>query len=282
MSENVRNLISRTMIRLRLRPRRPIDVTALTALWTAILAIILTIASRFPFLKSLLGLDNNLPDTVVLFAAIIVVLLHRFRKEVREDTTKILDRLQGADFRIFASSHEQVLYIASKINSANHSICDISWVDYWGAYRTSPEREAADRAFDDAVRSFAAHKPYREIFVFDSVPTFNREIRMKNLKARALNPNNNGYYCAYLPKSDLPRFQFIIIDDEVVLHSFDGESTDVRCSIHHAEFARLFRGYYTLLWRKAIKLKDDDGHKKKELDRFFDKLEAAAAGSKQG
>jgi hypothetical protein len=245
----------------------------LTAFWTAVLAIALTVASRFPFLKSLLGLEQNLPDAVVVFAAVIIIFLYVFRNEVREDQKRILQRLQGTDFRVFASSDEQVLYIASKINSAKESICDISWVDHWGAHRTSPERESADRAFDDALMRFAAHKPYREIFVFDSKATPNRKVRIEKLKARAVDANN-GYYCAYLAQADLPRLQFIIIDNEVVLHCFDGESVDVRCSMQHPEFARLFRAYYTRLWRAAVILKDDSGRKEDQLARFVAEAEA--------
>src|ERR1051326_3174538 len=214
------------LVRLKLRRKRtsrPIDIAASTTILTAILAIILTVATRFPQLRSVPALT---------------------------------------------SSDEQVLYIASKINGATQSVCDISWVDYWGAHRTSPERASADRAFDDAVMRFAAHKPYREIFVFDSVETPNREVRLEKLKKRTVDANN-GYYCAYFPETDLPRFQFIIIDDEVVLHTFDGESSDARCSIRHPEFARLFRAYYSRLWRAAVPLKDDGG-RRPALDKFLD------------
>jgi hypothetical protein len=259
------------LVRLKLRRKRtsrPIDIAASTTILTAILAIILTVATRFPQLRSVPALQLSLPDAVILFAALIIMYLYRFRNEVRDDTKAILERLQGADFRVFTSSDEQVLYIASKINGATQSVCDISWVDYWGAHRTSPERASADRAFDDAVMRFAAHKPYREIFVFDSVETPNREVRLEKLKKRTVDANN-GYYCAYFPETDLPRFQFIIIDDEVVLHTFDGESSDARCSIRHPEFARLFRAYYSRLWRAAVPLKDDGG-RRPALDKFLD------------
>jgi hypothetical protein len=263
MLDRIRKLIVRARLRLR-QPSRPIDIAASAAFWTAVLAIGLTVASRFPFLKSLLQLEQNPPDAVVVFAAIIIAFLYAFRNEVKEDQKRVLERLQGADFRVFESSDEQVLYIATKINSAKEAVCDISWVDYWGAHRTSAERESADRAFDDAIMRFAAHKPYREIFVFDSEATPNRKHRIEKLKVRAADANN-GYYCAYLPKVDLPRFQFIIIDNEVVLHCFDGESNDVRCSIRHPEFARLFHAYYTRLWRASDILKDDSGRKEDKL-----------------
>jgi hypothetical protein len=185
MLDQMRKLIVRVRLRL-LRPCRPIDIAALTALGTAVFAIVLNLVSRFPFLKSLLRLEENLPDAVVLFAAIIIVLLYVFRNEVREDQKRILERLQGADFRVFVSSDEQVFYIATKINNAKESICDISWVDYWGAHRTSPERESADRAFDDAIVRFATHKPYREIFVFDSEATLNRRFRVEKLRLELL------------------------------------------------------------------------------------------------
>lgn len=249
----------------RLHVRDAIDISAWTALLTALFAIVLTVASRVPFLKALLGLESNLPDAVVVFASMILIFLYFFRREMKDDSGKLLELLQGPEFRVFTSSEEQVLYIASKINSATQSICDVSWIDYWGAHRTSPQRESADRAYSDAVKNFSAHKPYREIYVFDAIPTPNRERRVAQLRERAQD-KNNGYYCAYLPQPNLPRLQFIIIDDEVVLHGFDGESTDVRCSVRHPEFARLYRAYYTRLWRAAVILKGDGYVDEKTLE----------------
>jgi hypothetical protein len=154
------------------------------------------------------------------------------------------------------------------INSATRDVCDVSWIDYWAPNRSSPERASADRAMDEAILRFSTHNLYREIYVIDSKPTPNRKVRLEKLRARTKDANN-GYYCAYFAEANLPRFQFMIVDDEVILHTHDGESSDVRCAVRHPEFAKLFRAYYTLLWRAATILKDHNGPVHDLLEQFL-------------
>jgi hypothetical protein len=219
-------------------------------------AIVVTIAKAFPFVKNYVPAEWGLTDGIVALLAIVVLATVHVRKDLKADTTRILEKLEGPEFRRFATSEEQIFHIARQINKAEDSICDVTWVDYLGPERSSPVRESAQRALDDAVIAFSAHKPYREIFIFDGIPDVARQNRLKTLKKRT-EALESGYYCAFMKPNSMPRLQFMVIDDEVMLRGFEMDVGDVRCSIRDKDFARLFRAYYARLWRASTVLKDE-------------------------
>lgn len=185
-------------------PKRLPDIFSYSALALAILAIFLTLVRSIPFLKIYIPSDWNLNDAVVGFMSIVIISLHVLRNEIKTDTTRIIDSIEGVQFRQFQSGHEKMLHIARQINRATASVCDVSWVDYLGPERLAPERKSAQVAYDDAIALFSAHKPYREIFIFDGMPEFIRRMRLESIRRRVEN-KEGGYYCSYLPKSIIPK-----------------------------------------------------------------------------
>lgn len=77
-------------------------------------------------------------------------------------------------------------------------------------------------------------------------------------------------------KIDYSQMQFMIVDDEVILRGFDNDVGDIRCSIQHPEFSRMFRAYYARLWRAAIVLKDETGVNEEELQKWTNELQEKA------
>jgi hypothetical protein len=242
------------------------DIFSYPALALAVLVILLTLARSIPFLKNYTPTDWNPSDVIAVLLSTVIISLYLFRNEFKTDTTKILASLEGVQFRQFESGHEQLLHIARQINRAKISVCDVSWVNYLGPERLEPDRKSAQIAFDNAITSFSAHKPYQEIFVFDGVPDRIRSMRLDSLRRRTKN-KDGGYYCAYFPASSIPQMQFLIVDDEVIFRSFDKNLGDIRCSVEHPEFARMFRSYYARLWQEATVLKDEKGRNDAELQR---------------
>jgi hypothetical protein len=182
----------------------------------------------------------------------------------------------GMNFRSFASSDEQMLYMADQINKAQRSICDVSWLDQWGLHRELAERKSADRILNESVLTYIRRGHYQEIFVLRRRAKRNRSFRIDVLRERAKD-DNNGYYCGFI-YSDWERFQFMIIDDEVIFRSSDGESSEIRCAVHQPTFATMWRYYYKRLWRRATILKDEEsGADRTRIGRFFEELESAKA-----
>jgi hypothetical protein len=253
-------------------PKRLPDIFSYSALALAVLAIVLALIRSIPPLKNYIPSDWTFSDGIVGFMSLVITSLYFLRNEIKTDTTKIIELLEGVEFRHFQSGHEQMLHVARQINRAATSVCDVSWVDYLGPERLAPERKSAQKAYDDAIAAFSAEKPYREIFIVDGVPDVVREMRLDAIRQRLKN-DKGAYYCAYLPKSPVPQMQFLIVDDEVIFRGFDKDVGDVRCSIQHPEFSRMFRAYYARLWRSATVLRDEKGINKEELRRVTGKIE---------
>ena len=71
------------------------------------------------------------------------------------------------------------------------------------------------------------------------------------------------------PEKSPPKWQFIIIDDEVILHNLK-ENLVVR----QKEIVNYYRNYYDDLWINGVRIKgsdDDDNEATNRLDLFFDK-----------
>ena len=99
---------------------------------------------------------------------------------------------------------------------------------------------------------------YREIFIF-SDPR-----RVKKLERR-LAEAKSGYSCRYYPKdSNIPRLQFVIIDNEEALF-FASSAHSPLCAVKSREFCKVFHSYFEAAWSGATPIKDGPNIDEKQL-----------------
>src|ERR1044072_4913105 len=108
------------------RSRRLPDIFFLPAQFVAWAAIVVTIAKALPFVKNYVPAEWGLTDGIVALLAIVVLATVHVRKDLKADTTRILEKLEGPEFRRFATSEEQIFFIPPHSNKAGETSWDVT------------------------------------------------------------------------------------------------------------------------------------------------------------
>jgi hypothetical protein len=162
--------------------------------------------------------------------------------------TRVIESLDGFEYRRFRDATEFVNYLADRISQAKRSVDDLTWVSDSPAERGPQERAEADKRYYSATASASTRIAYREIYIFCDDSKYDK---IKGL----VSMNPPYYHCRYYADSVIPRPVFMIIDKEEVL-LYGAASDGIYCAVRHAHLVESFVDYFQALWERATKLKE--------------------------
>jgi len=255
---------------------------------TALIAIFITLLDFVGALDSIPWLRDRIPVLVLLFVGLIatyIVLERRNQlqtmhqdlldktenilKVQTSSTESIINALQGVKVKNFESDAACLEYINMRVAQAKRQVDDISWSAEEkitpGLDRTKP----LDNEYREVLSRLTQKIPFREIFIFHD-----KSERIQKLRNR-VSDNWPGYSCVYFEDTEIPLFQFMIIDQEEVI--ILSALPNVRnLSIRHPDIVRLFVEYYELLWQNGRKLKIGKTIYWKEVEKILTKAKTAS------
>ncbi|PJE96443.1 hypothetical protein CUT44_18245 [Streptomyces carminius] len=172
---------------------------------------------------------------------------------------KIEREARVPEIRVFEDSVEIENYLGKRLLEAQKSVCDLSWKKNISAGFSASGRQLSHTYMDKCIASTSDRIPYREIFVF-SDPR-----RVEKLRRR-LREKKKGYSCRYYRNdSEIPRLQFVIIDDTEVIF-FASANDSPLCSVRNTEVAKVFRSYFDAAWAVAVPIKQGPVIHQQEVD----------------
>lgn len=178
-------------------------------------------------------------------------------QESENNKSKLLESLindsNNIKVQLFENSFDLETYLAKRVYEAKSEVCDLSWKNTISPAYGIGKRKTSHQIFEKALADHSKSLVYKEIWMF------NDERRVDKLNKR-LRENKEGYSCRYFKEdSNIPRLQFVIIDNEEVLF-FATNSNSLQCAIKGDNISKVFKPYFDEIWNKATPIKD--GNKK--------------------
>jgi hypothetical protein len=162
--------------------------------------------------------------------------------------SRVIQSVQGFEYRRFRDATEFLNYLAERILQAR-SVYDLTWVP---AEKGAQEFLQAEQKYHSAILEASKHITYREIYVFCDASKYEKLKKM-------FEANPPFYHCRYYQElgqdSRIPRPSFTVIDNEEVL-LYGITSDGVYCAVRHPRLVESFVNHYSVLWQKAVKLKE--------------------------
>ena len=250
----------------------------------SLLALAIPVGARLPGVRDWLADPNISAQACLVMVALLSIFLISERRDLKLRLSDIssafeirpqllIASVNGVELRLFKDSTEQLRYVAERIESAKHSVCDLSWVARRPRYRDRPDRIAAGKAYHAAIKEACKRIEYREIFIF------NRMDRVEVMQTR-LAEKAPLYSCRFFEDDKIPRLQFLIVDkEEVILFGSYGEDVESRCAIRQRDICGAFLHYYNEVWDAADVLKEGsfiDAKKKGDIVKRWRAVRASA------
>lgn len=243
----------------------------------AVITVIAVTISVGDFFKLIPDNSKNYPLITLLLLASVGLHLVTTNLKTEEFETGALELLNNLEqgrgtvsVKVFDDSSEIENYLGKRILEATKSVCDLSWKQQISAGFSASGRQLAHTYMDNCIAMTSGRIPYREIFVFNDP----RRIDKLN---RRLDENKDGYSCRHFRDGEIPRMQFVIVDDTEVFF-FASAADSILCSVKNAEIARVFRSYYDAAWAKAKPLKDGPTVHHSEVQKVLRLLDAGGKG----
>jgi hypothetical protein len=161
-------------------------------------------------------------------------------------TQKVISSLHGIEYHPFATNVELIKHLVRRLDSATKSVDDLTWSHRLSLEQHLPTQKQAEDDYQQAIARAARRLAYRELFIFSV------EGRIEKLKRR-LEENIDGYSCAFYRRSEIPPFQYMIIDGVEI--AFTSSVFPTPCTLRHPELAKVFTAYFDEAWKSAVPLK---------------------------
>ncbi|MDN5201075.1 hypothetical protein QQ008_06875 [Fulvivirgaceae bacterium BMA10] len=235
---------------------------------TALLAIILTILDLFNLFQPQFSFDKVVMTLLSLLAIYFVSKHYESENQTDEIISKIgtLNNISQQNITLYDDSMEIESALGAALLKANKSVCDLSWKNQISTGFDVDKRKHSHSDLEKRITKSASNVAYREIFVF------NDKRRFEKLRRR-INENVDGYSCKYFEDNNIPRLQFVIVDDNEVFF-FASSAKSPLCSIKDPRVGKIFQAYFEELWDKAEYIKYGSRIYKEAIDKIEEKFKA--------
>lgn len=233
----------------------------------AIIAVIVTVLDFFNLFGTSFPFDKAGLMLLSLLSIYLVTNHFHNQKSLNQLDFKVetIKRLPDSQITIYENSVKIEAALGGAILNARKSICDFSWKNRISTDFDTKTRKKSHSNLESSIKNAASHIRYREVFIF------NDKRRVEKLKRR-IRENIDGYSCRYFKKdSDIPRLQYVIVDDEEVFY-FASSSSSPLCSIKDPRVANIFLAYFEEVWNTAIPIKEGKVIHTEVVDYIIDKF----------
>jgi hypothetical protein len=182
----------------------------------------------------------------------------------KEESLRKFDALIASSDNIkiktFEDSFELETYLAKRVHEAKHEVCDLTWKLTISSGFAVGKRKVSHSVYEKAVKEFSDKLIYREVWMFND----NRRVEKFN---KRIKENRDGYSCRYFKEdnSNIPRFQFVIIDNNEVIF-FASARNSLLCAIKGEAICKICKPYFDEVWNNAIPIKDGKKLYPKEIE----------------
>lgn len=148
-------------------------------------------------------------------------------------------------------------YVSKRIQTAKHSVKGLTWRDNYqittNNRRNEFYRKKMQEQFVEDLLNLQPDIDVMEVFTFPDVRENERIQAVKALLKR------RDYQCGFYPKNQapFPKIHFVIIDDEEVIF-VSSQYSPFNFATKDEYIVRIFKHYYSDIWKNCIKLKDNN------------------------
>ena len=232
------------------------DISIYVAIIIGILSFIYSILDAFNVFDASWLADRGQNLILLNLSAASVFLVSNYMDSIRRIETSIpkmeedIERRLSQAFQIagyrFNSIQELEEFQIKEMKKATSEILDLSWSNKISSRHTSQKDKKLDNTYDELISSLSKKIDYKEIFIF------NTDGRKEKLKRR-IEENSVAYSSGYFNESEIPQFQFVVIDRRTVI--FASSRYKMPLAVVDDNMGVLFANYYELLWDASKKIK---------------------------